>query len=203
MMMLVMTRPQDEATPTACLPLLIHHRILQEYVLLRVPLRRLVAQLQRVMTLLTNIKILLQSFLKSLILQAAHHDTGRILILHIQPLLSHFGYSGGQDSRGRGLISFKNDPRGELVQEGVYSRGLESLGLLRISRLQGCEWLPERGSVLLSSLLKGSLEDGPSGLLDCVAFGRGFQEHRGIEGVLMILHNLLLFEEEKERVVIA
>ena len=33
-------------------------------------------------------------------------------------------------------------------------------------------------------------------------FGGGLQEHRGVEGMLVILHQLLLFEQEEERVVV-
>jgi hypothetical protein len=36
-----------------------------------------------------------------------------------------------------------------------------------------------------------------------VPFGGGFQQHGGVEGVLVILHQLLLFEKEEERVMVA
>jgi hypothetical protein len=34
-------------------------------------------------------------------------------------------------------------------------------------------------------------------------FGGCLQQHRGVEGVLVILHQLLLFEKEEERVMVA
>ena len=41
-----------------------------------------------------------------------------------------------------------------------------------------------------------------SRLVLMMPFGGGLQQHGGVEGVLVILHQLLLFEKEEERVMV-